>query len=207
MPKEMITIELRKSPGQPWGMRIGGGVDRGKVLVIEKITFNSVAYEAGLKNRDYIYEVNGTSVLGMDHDECTKLIKNAGDSIDLKIERGDFIVPNMDEAFPKKKEEKADEKDSLGKRPFWVQALEQGKGVRGQNVFTTVGKPKMAQKQFNSPMAMYSEEALEEIITEGTLGGKPFNPENAMNPTGREFDKSQSSVLSFIMGNESMSLG
>ena len=37
--------------------------------------------------------------------------------------------------------------------------------------------------------------------------GKPFNPENAMNPTGREFDKSQSSVLSFIMGNESMSLG
>ena len=57
-----------------------------------------------------------------------------------------------------------------GKRPYWVQAIEQGKGVRGQNVFTTVGKPKMAQKQFNSPMAMYSEEALEEIMTEGTLG-------------------------------------
>lgn len=37
-------------------------------------------------------------------------------------------------------------------------------------MFTTVGKPKMAQKQFNSPMAMYSEEALEEIMTEGTLG-------------------------------------
>ena len=33
----MITIELRKSLGQPWGMRIGGGVDRGKVLVIEKV--------------------------------------------------------------------------------------------------------------------------------------------------------------------------
>ena len=26
--------------------------------------------------------------------------------------RGDFIVPNMDEAFPKKEEEKEDEKDS-----------------------------------------------------------------------------------------------
>ena len=37
MPKEMITIELRRSPGQPWGMRIGGGVDRGKVLVLEKV--------------------------------------------------------------------------------------------------------------------------------------------------------------------------
>ena len=52
-----------------------------------QITFNSVAYDAGLKNRDYIYEVNGMSVLGMDHDECTKLIKDAGNSIDLKIER------------------------------------------------------------------------------------------------------------------------
>lgn len=91
----------------------------------------------------------------------------------------------------------------------------------------------MAQKQYNSPMQMYSEDALEEIMTEGTLGlvifdqalnqfslvilfqilnylllfrGKPFNPENAMNPTGQEFDKAQSSVLSFIMGDESMSL-
>ena len=44
MPKEMITIELRKSPGQPWGMRIGGGVDRGKVLVIEKVRANLFQY-------------------------------------------------------------------------------------------------------------------------------------------------------------------
>jgi C-terminal processing protease CtpA/Prc len=46
-----------------------------------------VAYEAGLKNKDYIYEVNGVNVFEMDHDQCTKLIKDAGDKIDLKIER------------------------------------------------------------------------------------------------------------------------
>ena len=57
-----------------------------------------------------------------------------------------------------------------GKRPFWIQAIEQGKGVRGATKFTTVGKPKMAQKQYNSPMTMYSEDALEEIMSEGTLG-------------------------------------
>ena len=28
----------------------------------------------------------------------------------------------------------------------------------------------MAQKQYNSPMTMYSEDALEEIMSEGTLG-------------------------------------
>ena len=57
-----------------------------KCLLVQ-IIFNSVAYEAGLKNRDYIYEVNGVSVLEMSHDQCTKLIKDAGNSIDIKIER------------------------------------------------------------------------------------------------------------------------
>jgi hypothetical protein len=32
--------------------------------------------------------------------------------------------------------------------------------------FTTVGKPKMATKQYNSPMAMYSEDIIEEIMTQ-----------------------------------------
>ena len=36
--------------------------------------------------------------------------------------------------------------------------------------FTTVGKPKMAQKQYNSPLDMYSEEVLDEIRRTGTIG-------------------------------------
>ena len=32
--------------------------------------------------------------------------------------------------------------------------------------FTTVGKAKMASKQYNSPMAMYSEDIIEEIMTQ-----------------------------------------
>ena len=38
------------------------------------------------------------------------------------------------------------------------------------------------------------------------FSGIPFNASNAMNPTGKDFDTSQSSVLSFILGNDSMSL-
>ena len=51
-----------------------------------------------------------------------------------------------------------------------MQALEQGKGARNAAGFTTVGKPKMAQKQYNSPMTMYSEDQIEEIMRQGTLG-------------------------------------
>lgn len=203
MPKEIIAITLKRNKGEPWGLRIGGGVDRGKVLVLEKIIFNSVAYEAGLKQRDYLYEVNGISVLEMSHEECAKLIKGAGDSMDIKVERGDHIVPNIHEAFPIKKEEVDDKKKTSSKdRPYWVQSLESGKGMKNALGFTTVGKPKMAQKQFNSPLEMYSEDALEEIMNEGTLGGKPFDPKNAMNPTGKEFEPEQSSVCALIRENE-----
>ena len=52
-----------------------------------QIIFNSVAYEAGLKQRDYLFEINGVSVLEMSHDECTQLIKGAGDTLDIKVER------------------------------------------------------------------------------------------------------------------------
>ncbi len=41
MPKELLEFDMTKPPGASWGIRIGGGVDRGKVLVIEKVRFNS----------------------------------------------------------------------------------------------------------------------------------------------------------------------
>jgi len=211
MPKEIIEIALRRTTAsEPWGLRIGGGVDRGKVLVLEKIIFNSIAYEAGLKNRDYIYEINGVSVLEMSHDECTKLIKNAGNSIDIKIERGDHIVPNIHEAFPQKKtDDKASKNNAANSkdRPYWIQAIEAGKGVKNSLGFTTVGKPKIAQKQYNSPLQMYSEDALEEIMKDGTLGGKPVDPTNLMNPTGKELNLAQSSVCALIMESESKPSG
>lgn len=40
MPKEFMEFDMTKPPGASWGIRIGGGVDRGKVLVIEKVRFD-----------------------------------------------------------------------------------------------------------------------------------------------------------------------
>ena len=38
MPKEFHDFDMTKPPGASWGIRIGGGVDRGKVLVLEKVS-------------------------------------------------------------------------------------------------------------------------------------------------------------------------
>ena len=68
--------------------------------------------------------------------------------------------------------------------------------------FTTVGKPKMASKQYNSPMKMYSEDIIEEIMTQGTAFGKEIDPSNPWNMTGKQFDAAKSGVLAAIMTDD-----
>lgn len=199
MGKELISVELTRESGSiPWGIRLGGGKDRGRVHVLEKVVYQGLGHVAGLMQKDYIVKVNGTSVFGLDHEPAKQLIKDAGNRLHLEVERGDFIVPSLDEAFPKKKVESEVDPKS---KPYWIQAIEQGQGSNRSKGFTTCGKPRMAQKQYNSPLEMYSEEAIEEIMKEGTLNGKPFNMENLMNPSGKDFDQSTSAVLDLINSN------
>lgn len=65
--------------------------------------------------------------------------------------------------------------------------------------FTTVGKPKMASKQYNSPMKMYSDDIIEEIMTQGTAFGKEIDPGNPWNMSGKEFQPENSGVLAAIL--------
>ena len=83
----------------------------------------------------------------------------------------------------------------------YFQVLEKTGRLPGQKDqgFTTVGKPKMASKQYNSPMKMYSEDIIEEIMTQGTAFGKEIDPSNPWNMTGKQFDAAKSGVLAAIM--------
>ena len=60
----------------------------------------------------------------------------------------------------------------------------------------------MASKQYNSPMKMYSEDIIEEIMTQGTAFGKEIDPSNPWNMTGKQFDPEKSGVLSAIMTDD-----
>ncbi|CAF3564455.1 unnamed protein product [Rotaria socialis] len=45
----------------------------------------SNADKAGLKQNDYVLEINGINVISMPHEECVNLIKRAGDTLALKV--------------------------------------------------------------------------------------------------------------------------
>merc|ERR1719350_2221620 len=118
----------------------------------------------------------------------------------MVVERGEKIVPSMNSAFPKPKKEELE----TATKSYSQMVLEKTGRLPGQKDqgFTTVGKAKMASKQYNSPMKMYSEDIIEEIMTQGTAFGKEIDPNNPWNMTGKEFDPTKSGVLSAIMERE-----
>ncbi|CAF1116801.1 unnamed protein product, partial [Rotaria sordida] len=52
---------------------------------LDSIEKGSNADKAGLKQNDYVLEINGINVTSMPHEECVNIIKRAGDTLALKI--------------------------------------------------------------------------------------------------------------------------
>merc|ERR1712080_359007 len=171
------------------GFRLQGGKDRGLPFQLLKVPLDSIASHSGCKSGDYLVKIGGQDVFQLNH----------------VVERGDKIVPSINSAFPKAKQDNlpADKPKSYSQ-----EVLERTGRLPGQKEqgFTPVGKAKMASKQYNSPMAMYSEDVIEEIMTQGTALGKEIDPNNPWNMTGKEFDPSKSGVLAAIMEREPASI-
>ena len=54
---------------------------------VEKVLTGYPSYYAGLKVHDFLISVNGQEVFEMNHAQCCALIKNAGGSLNLSVER------------------------------------------------------------------------------------------------------------------------
>ncbi|CAF2809652.1 unnamed protein product [Rotaria sp. Silwood2] len=52
---------------------------------LDSIEKGSNADKAGLKQNDYVLEINDVNVISMPHEECVNLIKRAGDTLALKV--------------------------------------------------------------------------------------------------------------------------
>merc|ERR1711872_902294 len=187
----------REASNQPWGFRLQGGKDRGLPFQLLKVPLDSIASHSGCKSGDYLVKINGEDVFQLGHEEAKELIRKAGNKLNMVVERGDKIVPSMNSAFPKPKKEEVE----VTTKSYSQMVLEKTGRLPGQKDqgFTTVGKAKMASKQYNSPMKMYSEDIIEEIMSQGTAFGKEIDPSNPWNMTGKQFDAEKSSVLAAVM--------
>ena len=99
-----------------------------------------------MEEGDLIISIQSQLVTNMAHGEVVTFIKNiAGDSMEMSVERGEIVVPNITDCFPIKSEADLEKMTEEERRQYWQEAMKQGLGSRlGAKHFTTVGKMKVS---------------------------------------------------------------
>jgi hypothetical protein len=117
--KECQDLSLHRTAARSWGFRLLGGRDEGLVLRVDKVLgLDTPAAQGGLRAGDVLVQVispspvpglttqvEGQLVTMMTHPEVVQCIRAVqGESLGLRVQRGDHIVPSMEECFPARQE-------------------------------------------------------------------------------------------------------
>ena len=106
----------------------------------------SPASRGGVEEGDLIISIQSHLVTSMAHGEVVTFIKNiTGDAMEMSVERGEIVVPNISDCFPVKSEADLEKMTEEERRQYWQEAMKQGLGSRLiPKHFTTVGKMKVS---------------------------------------------------------------
>ena len=171
MPKEIVAVTLsRHTSSLPWGFTLSGGKDQGLTLKVGCVLDESIAERSGLRARDFIWTIGDKEVFDETHAGCVKLVKSAGDRLVLSVERGDHIVPSFEEIHRAKNGTNEQSKSETENRhrtgkAYFRDAMK-GHGLPGKipTSFTTCGKPYVENLQYNSPLEIYNEDTVDEMV-------------------------------------------
>eukprot|EP00062_Callorhinchus_milii_P008361 gi/632950942/ref/XP_007891012.1/ PREDICTED: PDZ and LIM domain protein 3 isoform X2 [Callorhinchus milii] len=157
----------------PWGFRLTGGTDFNQPLTISRITPGSKASLANLSPGDVILAIDGENTEVMTHVDAQNRIKASSSQLSLKIDRPETKLwsPQVTEdgkAHPFK--------INLEAEPQELGYFEHKFNVRPKpfSVVSTLTRPiemelpgiKITHAQFNSPMQLYSEDNIAEVLEE-----------------------------------------
>ncbi|XP_069569155.1 LIM domain-binding protein 3b isoform X2 [Brachyistius frenatus] len=167
------TVTL-KGPA-PWGFRLQGGKDFNMPLTISRITPGSKAAGGSLSQGDIISVIDGVTTDGMTHLEAQNKIKSANNNLSLSMLKSrrpapvPTATPRMDSPMPVIAHQKviantaANVEYTPSFNPIALKdsALSTHKPieVRGPG-----GKATIVHAQYNTPISMYSQDAIMDAI-------------------------------------------
>uniref|UniRef100_A0A3P9IUD4 LIM domain binding 3a n=1 Tax=Oryzias latipes TaxID=8090 RepID=A0A3P9IUD4_ORYLA len=161
------TVTL-PGPG-PWGFRLQGGKDFNMPLTISRITPGSKAALGNLIQGDVIVAIDGVSTEGMTHLEAQNKIKMANHSLALTMSKSKrpppLATPRIDSGISMISHQQA----------FPLAATNAGfnPGMLKENTISTHkaievtgpgGKATIIHAQYNTPISMYSQDAIMDAI-------------------------------------------
>ncbi|XP_008286558.1 PDZ and LIM domain protein 7 [Stegastes partitus] len=157
------TVSL-PGPG-PWGFRLQGGKDFNMPLTISRITPGSKAAQGNLIQGDVIVAIDGVSTEGMTHLEAQNKIKMANYNLALTMAKSKRPVamptPRMDAAIPMIPHQQvfSPAAPNAGFNPGVLRDTHQPIEVTGPG-----GKATIIHAQYNTPISMYSQDAIMDAI-------------------------------------------
>ncbi|KAM9837192.1 LIM domain-binding protein 3b isoform 2-T2 [Aulostomus maculatus] len=171
----MSTYTVTLNGPAPWGFRLQGGKDFNMPLTISRITPGSKAAGGSLAQGDIISAIDGASTDGMTHLEAQNKIKAATTRLSLSMQKSrrpapvPTATPRMDSPMPVIPHQKviantaANVEYTPSFNPIALKdsALSTHKPieVRGPG-----GKATIVHAQYNTPISMYSQDAIMDAI-------------------------------------------
>ncbi|XP_017292310.1 LIM domain-binding protein 3b isoform X1 [Kryptolebias marmoratus] len=188
----MSTYTVTLNGPAPWGFRLQGGKDFNMPLTISRITPASKAAGGSLAQGDIIAAIDGASTDGMTHLEAQNKIKLATNKLTLSMQKSrrpapvPTATPRMESPMPIIPHQKviantaANVEYTPSFNPIALKdsALSTHKPieVRGPG-----GKATIVHAQYNTPISMYSQDAIMDAIA-GQSQAKGHDSEEAGSP-------------------------
>ena len=101
---------------------------------------DSIASHSGAKSGDYLVKIGGCDVFQLNHEDAKEVVRKAGNQLTLVVERGEKIVPSMNTAFPKPKEETVEKPKSYSQVLLLFVKRARGKEFSAQEVLERTGR-------------------------------------------------------------------
>ncbi|KAI4502326.1 hypothetical protein M0802_002238 [Mischocyttarus mexicanus] len=175
---QLISVKLSRFDGSPWGFRLQGGKDFGTPLIVQKVNGGSPAEAAGLRAGDAVIKVNSTEMYNLRHKDAQDVIVRAGNNFEITVQRGGSTwKPSVTPVS--------------STLPSPTPAVSAG-NITPLNGTSEGPIKSIVNKQYNSPVGIYSEETIAEtlsaqaeVLAGGVLGvnfkknEKNYNAENS----------------------------
>ncbi|XP_072138583.1 LIM domain-binding protein 3-like isoform X3 [Mobula birostris] len=157
----------------PWGFRLQGGKDFNMPLTISRVSPGSKAAQANISQGDTIVAIDGVSTEGMTHLDCQNKIKSATYSLNLSLQKSKRPGPvptaalRMDSPMPVIPHQKivntaANEYvERFNPNALKDSVLSTHKPIE---VKGPGGKATIIHAQYNTPISMYSQDAIMDAI-------------------------------------------
>ncbi|XP_051274268.1 LIM domain-binding protein 3b isoform X2 [Dicentrarchus labrax] len=179
----MSTYTVTLNGPAPWGFRLQGGKDFNMPLTISRITPGSKAVGGSLAQGDVISAIDGVSTEGMTHLEAQNKIKSASSKLSLTMLKSrrpapvPTATPRMDSPMPVIPHQKVIANTAANFNPIALKdsALSTHKPIE---VKGPGGKATIVHAQYNTPISMYSQDAIMDAIA-GQSQAKGHDSEEA----------------------------